>query len=94
MANRDQAAKAQIRAREEIEQRGSLPESEWNFSQPPPEWQMYHWLNYEYARTSRSIVQGVLDLRAQRIGAERGWNSSNAFLGADRLSAACGPIGP
>src|SRR5438128_2910214 len=67
MAERDQAARDQIQALKKIEQSDPLPGSEWNFSQLPPEWQMYHWLNYEYARTSRTIVQGVLHLRAREL---------------------------
>ena len=50
--------------------RDQLPESEWNFFgpsiRPPLAWQMNHWLNYEYARSYRPIVQAVLQLRKQQ----------------------------
>jgi len=67
MAERDQAARDQIQALKKREQSDLLPESEWNFSHLPPAWQLYHWLNYEYARTSRAIVQGVLYLRTREL---------------------------
>ena len=48
-----------------------LPEKEWNFFGDrvvqPLTWQMNHWLNYEYARSSRSIVEAVQQLRERKI---------------------------
>lgn len=48
----------------------TLPKSEWEFrpsGQPAPaNWQLNHWLNYEYARSSRKIVEAVLHLRSHQ----------------------------
>jgi hypothetical protein len=57
------------REQAELEQ-DPLPHSEWGFyDQPrarlPKPWQLNHWLNYEYARSSSSIVKAVLKLRAK-----------------------------
>jgi hypothetical protein len=55
-----------------------LSRDEWDFTGPqickPPLSQWNDWLNYEYARSCRPIVQAVLDLRSRKIN-EREWGS-------------------
>ena len=49
----------------------SLPVEEWDFTgdkiDKPPLWQWNDWLNYEYARSCRPIVEAVIELRARKI---------------------------
>jgi hypothetical protein len=62
MAKKEQAAKDQIQAPKKIEQSDPLPGSEWSFSHPPPERQMYHWLNYEYSTGDEELSHQLLPL--------------------------------
>jgi hypothetical protein len=67
----DYRVKTEIRALREESQRPPIPESEWNFSpkgsQRPPEWQLNHWLNYEYARSCDEIKNAVRELRERTV---------------------------
>jgi hypothetical protein len=67
----DHEVKEEIKAISEESQRPPLPESEWNFfpkgTQPPPEWQLNHWLNYEYARSCEDIKNAVRELRERTV---------------------------
>jgi hypothetical protein len=48
-----------------------LPKDEWDFTGPQFNktslWQWNDWLNYEYARSCRPIVEAVIELRAKKI---------------------------
>jgi hypothetical protein len=48
----------------------SLPHDEWDLQRSkdlPPEWQWHDWLNYEFARSCRPMVEAVRTIRGRQI---------------------------